>query len=131
MELVEQYKVYVCPDTPYYSYPKSIYITFRKKREMKTLFRIQNEIILNPHSPSEVLAINESDLKSSEKRRVLRYIEDQKNKFKKKYSNHRILILSPSDKIDLTESKFLETRHNQRHSSHKLSDFFNPEIREI
>lgn len=131
MELVEQFKVYFCPDTPYYNYPKSIYITFRKKREMKTLYRIQKEIILNPHLPSEISAINESDLESNEKERVLGYIEDQKNKFKKKYTNHKILILSPTDKIELIEPKLLATRHNQRHSSHKLSDFFNPDIREI
>ncbi len=98
---------------------------------MKTLFRIQNEIVLNPHLPSEVSALKESDLESSQKKRVFRYIEDQKNKFSKKYTNHKVLILSPTDKIELTESKFLATRHNQRHSSHKLSDFFNPDIREI
>lgn len=102
LEIIEEYNIHSCPNTQNYNYKSSLFITFRKKNggQMKTLYGIDDVIILNPHNLSQIESLKEMGFVYTD--RVINYIEKRKQGLGfDKGEEYRFYILSEKNKIEL------------------------------
>lgn len=102
LEIIEKYNIHACPNTKNYNYKSSLFITFRMNNggQMKTLYGIDDVIILNPHNASQIQSLKEMGLAYTD--RILKYIEKREQGLGfGKGEEHRFYILSEKNKIEL------------------------------
>jgi hypothetical protein len=128
LELVEQYNIYVCPDTKNYNYKKPIFVGFRKSGGgvMDRLYKIEDIIILNPTIKSEVDTFNNSIYSEDIKTRILNYIEAS-NYISPIDFDERFYVLSETETIELNH-KPRPQRNNAKFTYYTLSEVLSKEI---
>jgi len=100
--MVQQYNIYVCPDTRNYNYKRPLFITFRQANGglMDKLYKIEDIIILNPTNPNEVQALKDSTYPDSVKARISNYLTVTNYNIPIDY-DLRFYLLSETESIEL------------------------------
>ncbi|WP_048718554.1 hypothetical protein [Bacillus sp. MB2021] len=104
-EVITNYHIHACPDTPSYNYRDPLFITFRQKGGgvMNKLYKIEDILILAPENLSVLKDISESDFLYKE--RLLAYIQERKSGHGfKRNDTYRFYILSENDHISLSHN---------------------------
>jgi hypothetical protein len=128
LKLVEQFNIYVCPDTKNYNYKKPIFVGFRKAGGgiMERLYKIEDIIILNPTVKSEVETFNNSVYSTDIKRRILNYIKAANYGAQIDF-DERFYILSETEVIELN-NKPRPKKNNAKFTYYTLSEVLSKEI---
>lgn len=101
-DVIHEYCIHACPNTSNYNYKKPLFITFRKSHGgmMERLYKIEDEIVLDPHSPHVEDEIKNSNYKFQ--RRLINYIKDRKKEWKfEVQEKFKFYILSEIGQIEL------------------------------
>jgi hypothetical protein len=128
LELVEQYNIYVCPDTKNYNYKKSIFVGFRKAGGgvMERLYKIEYIIILNPTIENEVETFKNSIYPKDVKTRILNYIQTANYNTPIDF-DEKFYVLSLTETIELN-NKPRPQRNNAKFTYYTLSEVLSKEI---
>jgi len=96
---IDNFNIYVCPNSKKYNYKRSLFVTFREKGSvMKKLYKIDDIIILNTSNQSEIESLRNSTYSENTKRRILEYIDATKHS---QDFDEKFYILSETDSIEL------------------------------
>ena len=127
INLVNKYKIYVCPDSSAYNYKKSIFVSFRNKGGgvMDKLFKIEDILVFNPTIKSELQRVNDIELPESVKKRIFGYIKEAKFQ-KEKDDVKKFFILSMDQIIELKHNPHPK-KNNAKFSYYTLSDILTKE----
>jgi len=125
---VQQYNIYVCPDTKGYNYKKPLFVTFRQSNGgvMTKLYKIEDIIILNPTNQNEIIALSNSTYPDHFKLRIINYINAMGYNTPITY-DERFYLLSETESIDLVNSPHPQ-RNNAKFTYYTLTEILTKQI---
>lgn len=128
LTMVQHHNIYVCPDTNNYNYKRPLFVTFRQARGgvMDKLYKIEDIIILNPTTPTEVQALKDSTYPDSVKTRISDYLAATNYNTPIDY-DERFYILSKTESIDLN-LKPKPIRNNAKFTYYTLKEILTKNI---
>jgi len=128
LSMVQQYNIYVCPDTKNYNYKRPLFVTFRQANGgvMNKLYKIEDSIILNPTNQNEIQALQNSTYPDKIKTRILSYLAASNYGTPIEY-DERFYILSETDSIDLNLNP-KPKRNNSKFTYYTLKEILTKQI---
>lgn len=128
LTMVQQYNIYVCPDTKNYNYKRPLFVTFRQANGgvMNKLYKIEDIIILNPTNQNEVQALQNSTYPDNIKTRISSYLAAANYNSPIDY-DERFYILSETDSIDLNQNPKPQ-RNNAKFTYYTLKEILTKQI---